>query len=55
MLETAFRQSLIMADGSFFIFVERPISAVTLLVAVLVLISTGFSYYRKTKAEVILE
>jgi len=55
MLETAFRQSLIMGDGRFGIFVERPISAVILVIAVLVVISTGFSYYRKVKAEVIIE
>jgi putative tricarboxylic transport membrane protein len=55
MLETAFRQSLIISDGRFSIFVERPISAVGLLTAGLLLISTGFSYYRKTKTKVILE
>ena len=55
MLETAFRQSLIMSDGQFSIFVNRPISAVTLLIACLLLASTGFSFYRRTKAGVILE
>jgi putative tricarboxylic transport membrane protein len=55
MSETAFRQSLILSDGRFSIFVNRPISAVALLIACLLLVSTGFSFYRKTKAEVIVE
>jgi putative tricarboxylic transport membrane protein len=55
MLETAFRQSLIISDGRFSIFLERPISAVGLLIAGLLLVSTSFSYYRKTKTKVILE
>ena len=54
LLETAFKQSLIMSDGSLLIFTQRPISAVTLTIAALLLISTAFSYYRKTKANVAL-
>jgi putative tricarboxylic transport membrane protein len=52
MLETAFRQSLIMSDGRFSIFMERPISAVALVISALLFISSGFSYYRKAKMKV---
>jgi len=49
MLEAAFRQSLIMSDGKFSIFLTRPISAVALLISALLFISSGFSYYRKAR------
>jgi putative tricarboxylic transport membrane protein len=52
MLETAFRQSLIMSDGSFSIFLKRPISAVALVISALLFISAGFSYYREAKMKV---
>ena len=55
MLERNFRQSLIMSDGSLSIFVQRPISAVALIISVLLLISTGLSFYRKTKEKAISE
>jgi putative tricarboxylic transport membrane protein len=55
MLETAFRQSLLMSDGRFSIFLQKPIAAGGFLIASLLLISTGFSYYRKTKTKVILD
>jgi putative tricarboxylic transport membrane protein len=48
-LETNFRNSLILSDGRLAIFFERPISAVLLVISVLLLISAGFSAYRKTK------
>ena len=38
MYENALRQSLILSDGSYFIFLARPISAVCLVIAVLLLI-----------------
>jgi putative tricarboxylic transport membrane protein len=53
MLEKHFRTSLIISDGNLSTFVERPISCVTLVVSVILLISTGFSYYRKMKEKVI--
>jgi len=53
MLEKHFRTSLIMSDGNLLIFLERPISCVTLIISALLLISTGFSYYRKMKGRVI--
>jgi putative tricarboxylic transport membrane protein len=48
-IETAFRQSLAMSGGNFFIFLEKPISAVALVIAALLVISSGFSTYRKAK------
>ncbi|MEW6668762.1 MAG: tripartite tricarboxylate transporter permease [Thermodesulfobacteriota bacterium] len=50
MLEAAFRQSLIMSDGKFSIFLTRPISAVALVISALLFISSGFSYYRKARS-----
>jgi len=52
MLETSFRQSLAMSNGSFLIFLKRPVSAVALIISALLFISTGFSYVRKMKAKV---
>jgi putative tricarboxylic transport membrane protein len=46
LVETNFRQSLIMSNGEFSIFLERPISALALLVSLLVFLSTVLSYYR---------
>jgi putative tricarboxylic transport membrane protein len=51
-METAFRRSLIMSDGKFSIFWTRPISAVALIIAVLLFISTGLSLYRKSKEKI---
>jgi len=55
LLETSFRQSLIMSDGKFSIFIVRPISAAALLIGVLLFVTTAFSYYRKAKTKAILE
>jgi len=52
-LETTFRQSLIMSDGKFSIFLERPISAVALLIAIFLLVSSGFSIFKKAKTKII--
>ena len=52
MMENAFRQSLIISDGSFSIFFVRPISVVALLISAFLFISTGFSYYRKVKEKI---
>jgi len=51
MLETNFRQSLIMSDGKLSIFLERPISAAALIISVLLLVSTSLSFYRKAKTK----
>jgi putative tricarboxylic transport membrane protein len=53
MLETAFRQSLILSDGTLSIFFNRPISAVALVISAFLFVSAGFSLYRATKSKVI--
>ena len=49
MMETNFRQSMIISSGSLGIFVTRPICAVAMALSVLLLLSVIFSYYRKMK------
>jgi len=49
MLERNFRLSLVMSDGSFYIFMARPVSLVCLVISVLLFISVGFSYFRKIR------
>jgi putative tricarboxylic transport membrane protein len=46
LLETALRRSLILSDGSFLIFLERPISAAFILFSVVVLVAPLFSKLR---------
>jgi putative tricarboxylic transport membrane protein len=46
LLETALRRSLILSDGSLLIFIERPISAVFILFAFLLLVIPLFSKLR---------
>lgn len=53
LLEKNFRQALIISSGDPFVFVTRPISGVALIVAALLFISTGLSYYRKSKEKLI--
>jgi putative tricarboxylic transport membrane protein len=55
LLERSFRQSLIMSDGSFMIFVQKPLSAISLAISALLIISSGFSFYKKTKAKISVE
>jgi putative tricarboxylic transport membrane protein len=52
MLETNFRLSLIIGDGDMSIFFRRPISGIALGISALLLISTLFSSYRKTKKRI---
>jgi putative tricarboxylic transport membrane protein len=51
MLETNFRQSLIISDGRLSIFLLRPISAVALIISLILFISTSLSFYQKAKAK----
>jgi len=51
MLENALRQSLLISQGSFLIFVTRPISAVALGFALLLLLSNLFPYFKKRRKE----
>jgi putative tricarboxylic transport membrane protein len=55
LMETNFRNALIISDGSFMIFLTKPISATVLAISALLLFSTGFSSYRKAKTRVIKE
>ncbi|MBM4333681.1 MAG: tripartite tricarboxylate transporter permease, partial [Deltaproteobacteria bacterium] len=50
-LDDALRQSLILSGGSFTIFVLRPISSGCLIIAVLLLITSAFPYFRKKGAK----
>jgi putative tricarboxylic transport membrane protein len=52
LLERSFRQSLIMSGGSFMIFVQKPLSAISLAISALLIISSGFSFYKNTKAKI---
>jgi len=49
MLETNFRQAMIISSGHLSIFFTRPISGTAMVLSVLLLISSCFSYYRKAK------
>jgi len=55
LLERSFRQSLIMSDGSFMIFLQKPLSAISLMVSALLIISSGFSYYQQTKEKMLVD
>lgn len=51
MLENALRQSLLISQGSFTIFFTRPISAVALGFAFLLLLSNLFPYFKKRREQ----
>ena len=51
MLEQALRQSLLISQGSFLIFVSRPISGIALGFAFLLLLSNLFPYFKKRRKE----
>lgn len=51
-MERAFRQSLIMSDGSFTVFFTRPISAVAGTLAIFFLFSTLFPAFKKRREKV---
>jgi putative tricarboxylic transport membrane protein len=51
MLENALRQSLLISQGSFLIFVTRPISAVALGFAFLLLLTTLLPHFKKRRRQ----
>jgi putative tricarboxylic transport membrane protein len=51
MLENALRQSLLISQGSFLIFLTRPISSAALGFAFLLLLSNLFPYFKKRRRE----
>ncbi len=55
MLEQAMRQSLIISNGSFMIFVSRPISGFCLLVAAFLLVTAVTGFSKKKRLEVLGE
>jgi putative tricarboxylic transport membrane protein len=55
LMETNFRNALIISEGNFMIFLTKPISATLLSIAALLLLSTAFSSYRKAKTKIIEE
>jgi putative tricarboxylic transport membrane protein len=55
LLEKNLRQALILSDGSLGVFLTRPLSAVSLLIAVLLLLSAVFPFVRRRRGEVITE
>jgi putative tricarboxylic transport membrane protein len=54
-LEENFRRALIVADGNFGVFVQRPISLVLLAIAALLLLSVAMPYVRRRRVEVFQE
>jgi TctA family transporter len=54
-LENSWRQSLVMSDGKFSIFLEKPISLVTLVLAALIIANALIKYYRNKKKRFIFE
>lgn len=52
MMEKAFRQSLIMSNGSPFIFFTRPISALAIGISIAVFISTSIAFFRKVREKI---
>ena len=53
--EKSLRQGLIMADGNFLFFVQRPISGTLLAVAALIVVWTIYSELKKRKRNKIIE
>jgi putative tricarboxylic transport membrane protein len=53
--ETSWRQSLVISEGKFSIFLEKPISCGALVFAAFLIITSGLKYYKKTKTQVIVE
>lgn len=49
MFEMNLRQTLIVSEGDFFVFLARPISAFFIVATIIVLLSSFFPHFRKTK------
>ena len=52
MLETNFRQAMIISGGHLTVFFTRPICAGSMVLSIALLISTSLSYYRKAKVRI---
>ena len=55
MMEISLRQSLTMSNGSLSIFFTRPISAIGMIVAIVLIISTALPWFRKKRPEICKE
>jgi putative tricarboxylic transport membrane protein len=55
MLETALRQSLILSKGNFSVFVLRPISAVCLAIAIILLLSPLLPILKRKRSLIVQE
>ncbi len=55
LMEQALRQSLIMSDGSFVVFMARPMSAASLVVAAFLLVTAFTGFSKKRRLEVVKE
>jgi putative tricarboxylic transport membrane protein len=55
LMEEKFRQAMILSRGSFMTFVERPVSAVLLAIALLLLVIAALPSIRKKREEVFVE
>jgi putative tricarboxylic transport membrane protein len=54
-MEQAFRQSLILSDGSFLVFFTRPISAVAMALATFLLVSALIPAFKKKREKIEVE
>jgi putative tricarboxylic transport membrane protein len=51
LMENNFRQSMLLSQGDFMIFFSRPLSAILMFVAVLLLILPNLSWVRNRRAK----
>lgn len=55
MLERNLRQALILSDGSLGVFLTRPLSAASLILSVLLILSGAFQFFQRRRSSVIAE
>ncbi len=55
LMEEKFRQAMILSRGSFMTFIERPVSAVLLALALMLLVIAALPSIRKKREEVFVE
>jgi putative tricarboxylic transport membrane protein len=53
MLEQNLRQALILSDGNLSVFMTRPLSAASLLLSLLLMVSGAFQFYQRRKRSVV--
>jgi putative tricarboxylic transport membrane protein len=55
MLEQNLRQALILSDGNLSVFLTRPLSAASLALSLLLMVSGAFQFFRRRKSSVVAE